>query len=182
MPPPSALPRRAIRFARALALASGGLTGASACAGDADAAGGPQTEAGPAIEGGHAAPSDAAPAADGARAETDGADALAGPRCVEDEYSIACAAGAACYVEQRYGTMRCDPPDGGVNKPCGAIACGWLCACTDPATSTCFCYADGGPLAPPELPRRVRAARRARRRLLSGPPQGPPGRGRLRGP
>lgn len=150
--PMSRVRARPVRFARALALLSTTALPLDGC-------GGPSPVVGP-IDGGAevAARSDASLSEVGETAADSAADA-AGARCTEDEYELPCAAGSVCLVEQRYGTMRCEAPDGGVDKPCGAIACGWLCACADPAASVCFCYADGGPLRPPALPRRRRARR-----------------------
>jgi hypothetical protein len=72
--------------------------------------------------------------------------------CVEAEEQIGCAVGGVCHVDTTYGFLRCDVPDSGVNKPCGSIKCGWLCACVDEVESTCECYGGAGPLPPPDLP------------------------------
>jgi hypothetical protein len=109
----------------------------------------------------------------GSLAETSAPDAPAEtgtlPSCAEDESAMDCAPGSVCFVDQTYGSMHCAVLDSGVNKPCGAIACGWLCACSDPSTSSCFCYVDSGPLPPPEQPRLTRRARRARNVERPGP-------------
>lgn len=151
--------RRAVRFARSLAFVSGGaMIGCGGPAGsstggaplDAAATGPTQND-----ENETGAPGDAAPFSDAQLAEAgdargDGAPSL--PTCADDEDEVRCMPGNVCHVETTYGSMRCDAPDAGINKPCGQIACGWLCACKDPSTSTCQCYADSGPLPPPDLP------------------------------
>jgi hypothetical protein len=73
------------------------------------------------------------------------------PQCEDDEDSVTCAPGKVCEVSRDDGVLRCVALDAGIVKPCGAVSCGWLCACEDEATSTCHCYANSGPLAPPDL-------------------------------
>lgn len=74
------------------------------------------------------------------------------PSCEDDEDSVTCAPGKVCEVSRDDGVLRCVSIDSGVVKPCGQVSCGWLCACEDEATSVCHCYADSGPLPPPDLP------------------------------